>query len=44
VFADEVGSWMIPNDEKQSIAANLASLAEVAAPESFTATALPLLK
>ncbi len=44
VFADEFGSWMIPGDEKKCIAAYLSSLAVVASPESFTATALPLLK
>jgi hypothetical protein len=44
VFADEVGSWMIPGDEKQCIAAYLSSLAAVASPESFTATVLPLIK
>jgi len=44
VFAEEVGSWMIPGDEKQWIAAYLSSLAAVASPESFTATVLPLMK
>jgi hypothetical protein len=44
VFADEFGSWMIPGDEKKFIAAYLSSLAVVASPESFTTTALPLLK
>ena len=29
VFADEVGTWMIPDDEKQYIVAYLASLAAV---------------
>jgi hypothetical protein len=44
VFADEIGSWMIPDDEKQDIVAYLASLAAVVSPASFTATALPLLE
>ena len=44
VFADELGSWMIPGEEKKFIAAYLSSLAVVASPESFTTTALPLLK
>jgi hypothetical protein len=44
VFADEVGSWMIPGEEKKFMAAYLSSLAVVASPESFTTTALPLLK
>lgn len=44
VFAEEVGRWMIPGDEKKSIAAYLASLAAIASPESFTATVRPLMK
>ncbi len=44
VFAEEVGSWMIPGDEKEYRAAYLASLAAVASPASFTATVLPLMK
>ena len=44
VFADELGSWMIPGDEKKCLAAYLSSLADVASPESFTLTALPLIK
>lgn len=37
VFADEVGSWMIPGDEKSYLAAYLSSLAAVTTPEVFTA-------
>lgn len=44
VFADELGSWMIPGDEKQAIAAYLTSLVAVASPEEFAAAALPLVK
>ena len=44
VFADELGSWMIPGDEKQAITAYLTSLAAIAAPEEFAAAALPLVK
>ena len=44
MLADEVGIWMIPADEKQYIVAYIASLAAVVSPESFTATALPLLQ
>ncbi len=44
VFADELGSWMIPADEKQIIAAYLTSLVAVASPEEFTAAALPLVR
>lgn len=42
VFADELGSWMIPGDEKQYIDAYLASLAAIATPEQFAEQALPL--
>jgi hypothetical protein len=44
VFGDEIGSWMIPGDEKQYIAAYMTSLAATATPEVFTAAALPLLR
>jgi hypothetical protein len=44
VFADEIGSWMIPGDEKQYIAAYMSSLAVTATPEEFTAAALPLIR
>jgi hypothetical protein len=44
VFADEVGSWMIPGEEKKYLAAYLSSLARVVTPEAFTATVLPLIQ
>ena len=44
VFADEIGSWMIPGDEKRYIAAYLKSLATTATPEAFAAVVLPLLR
>jgi hypothetical protein len=44
VFADELGSWMIPVDEKKTIAAYLKSLAVVASPEQYAAVAAPLIK
>jgi len=44
VFADELGSWMIPGDEKKAIAAYLKSLAIIAAPEDYAAVAVPLIK
>jgi hypothetical protein len=44
VFADEVGSWMIPGEEKKYLAAYLSSLARVATPEAFTVTVLPLIQ
>jgi len=44
VFADELGSWMIPGDEKKYIAAYLSSLATVTTPEAYTATVLPLIR
>lgn len=44
VFGDEIGSWMIPGDEKQYVAAYMTSLAATATPEEFTAVALPLIR
>jgi len=44
VFGDEIGSWMIPGDEKQYVAAYMTSLAATATPEEFTAAALPLIR
>jgi hypothetical protein len=44
VFADEIGSWMIPGDEKQYIAAYMTSLAATATPEEFTGAAIPLIR
>ncbi len=44
VFADELGSWMIPGDQKVYIAAYLTSLAVVASPEEFAAVSLPLVR
>lgn len=44
VFADEYGSWMIPGDEKQYIAAYMTSLAETASPEAFAETVAPLVR
>jgi hypothetical protein len=44
VFAEEVGSWMVPVNEKKVIAAYLTSLAAIAAPEQYAARAVPLIK
>ncbi len=44
VFADELGSWMIPGDEKEFIKAYLTSLATTKTPEEFTESALPLIR
>jgi hypothetical protein len=44
VFGDEIGSWMIPGQEKEFIAAYMTSLAAAATPEEFTAAALPLIR
>lgn len=44
VFAEELGSWMIPGDKKQYVAAYMASLAATATAEEFTAAALPLIR
>ncbi len=44
VFAEEVGSWMIPGDEKVYLRAYIRALAETATPEAFTEAVLPLLR
>jgi len=44
VFADELGSWMIPVEEKKAIAAYLKSLAVIASPEQYATVAAPLIK
>jgi hypothetical protein len=44
VFGDEIGSWMIPGDEKQYVATYMTSLSATATPEEFTAAALPLIR
>lgn len=44
VFADELGSWMIPGDEKKFISAYITSLASNSTPEEFTKVTLPLIR
>jgi hypothetical protein len=44
VFADEVGTWMIPADEKEFIKAYFSSLAAIATPEEFTAATLSIIR
>ena len=44
IFAEEAGSWMIPGDEKEYIAAYLTALAATTDPEVFTAAAIPLIE
>ncbi len=44
VFADEMGSWMIPIEDKEWIAAYLTSLAATCDPNDFAAKALPLVR
>jgi len=44
VFADELGSWMIPVDEEQILAAYLTSQAAVSTPEAFVQAAIPLVR
>ena len=44
VFAEEVGSWMIPGDEKVYLRAYIRALADTATPEAFTEAVLPLLR
>ncbi len=42
VFAEEVGMWLLPGDEKVYITAYLTSLATTTTAEQFTEAALPL--
>jgi hypothetical protein len=44
VFGDEIGSWMIPGDEKQYLSAYLTSLAAVSSPEELAIVTIPLLQ
>ena len=44
VFAHELGSWMIPVEERKTIAAYLKSLAAIASPEDYATVAVSLLK
>ena len=44
VFGDEIGSWMIPGDEKEYLAAYLTSLAAVSSPEEFAEVTIHLLQ
>jgi len=44
VFADELGSWMIPGDQKKFVNAYLRSLAQVSTPEEFTKAAVSLIR
>ena len=44
VFAEEVGSWMIPGDEKVYLGAYIGALADTATPEAFTEAVIPLLR
>lgn len=44
VFADELGSWLIPCEEKEILAAYMTSLAATKSPEEFTAAVLPFVR
>lgn len=44
VFAHELGSWMIPGDEKPCIQAYITSLAVCSTPEEFATATIPLLR
>lgn len=44
VFAEELGSWMIPGNSQQFIANYLTSLAAISTPEAFTEQVIPLLQ
>ncbi len=42
VFGDEIGSWMIPGDEKQYLSAYIAAVAHTGTPEAFADIVIPL--
>ena len=42
VFADEIGSWMIPGDEKQHLTAYITAVAQTASPDDFADVIVPL--
>jgi hypothetical protein len=44
VFADEIGSWMIPGDEKEYINAYLSASAAITTPEEYAEIAIPLIR
>jgi hypothetical protein len=44
IFADEYGSWMIPGNEQEFIAAYITSLAEIKTPEDYAKIVTPLIK
>lgn len=44
VFAEEIGSWMIPIREKEFLADYMTSMAATMTPEEFTEAAIPLIK
>jgi hypothetical protein len=44
IFAEEVGSWMIPTDARAWLKAYLKSLAATVTPEAFTATVIPMIR
>lgn len=44
VFAESIGSWMIPGEEKEYIAAYMTSLAATMTAEEFTEAAIPLIR
>lgn len=42
VFGDEIGSWMIPGDEKQYLTAYMTALAHIATTDAFVDVVIPL--
>jgi hypothetical protein len=44
VFGDEIGTWMIPGDEKQYNTAYFTALAQTATPEAYATVIVPLAK
>jgi hypothetical protein len=44
VFADEIGNWMIPGDEKTYIKSYATSLSAIATPEEYAKAMLPIIR
>lgn len=42
VFGDEIGSWLIPGEEKRYLSAYITALAQCTSPEQFASTVAPL--
>lgn len=44
VFGDEIGSWMIPGDEKEHLTAYLTAVSQTATPDAFADIVIPFVQ